>query len=134
MGLHNVEISGFFYTSDFTWNQFWSFWNPKKCYFDHLSSSKFWIFANFWHFQVWNFCKIQNSMLSRLLKQQYLLFWNQQKLFSHKIRGAGKLLSFHTVEYLQSKFPIRLSRSVHLQICHKSLNFWDRCLDLGQCV
>ena len=28
LGIHNVEISGFFYWLDFTWNQFWSFWSP----------------------------------------------------------------------------------------------------------
>ena len=52
----------------------------QNCPFDHLSSSKFSIFANFWHFQVW-------------------------KLISQKIRMAGKLLHFDTAEYSQSKIP-----------------------------
>ena len=28
--LHSVDISGFFCHSDFTWNQFWLVWTPKK--------------------------------------------------------------------------------------------------------
>ena len=34
------------------------------------------------------------------------------KLISRKIREEGKFLNFHTVEWPQSKFPIRLLRSV----------------------
>ena len=33
-------------------------------------------------------------------------------MISRKIRVGGKLLNFHTLEYSQSKFPIRLLRSV----------------------
>ena len=51
------------------------------------------------HFQVWNFSKHQNSNPPKLLKRQFLTFRNQLKLISRKIRLAGKLLNFHTVEY-----------------------------------
>jgi len=37
--------------TDFTWNQFWSFWSPKNCHLDHFSSSEFLIFDNFWLFK-----------------------------------------------------------------------------------
>ena len=54
----------------------------------------------------------------KLFKWQFLTFWNQQKLISHKIRVvAWKIANFHIVEYPKSKFPIRLLRSVH--IIHK---------------
>ena len=60
-GIHNVEISGFFCYSECMWHQFWSFWSPKNCHFDHMSSSEFSSFGYFWHFQVWNSQKNQNS-------------------------------------------------------------------------
>ena len=85
---HNVEISFFFTTQStqisFMWNLFWSFWNPKNCYFDHLSTSEFWIFGKFcWYSQMWN-----------PSKKQFLTIWHQPELIS-KIRVAGKLLKFH---------------------------------------
>ena len=90
--MHNVEILGFFWHSDCMWNQLQSFWSP-----------------------ILTTCaapKNQNSKPSKLLKRQFLTFWNQSKLISHKIRVAGKLLNFQTVEYPQSKFPIWLPFSV----------------------
>ena len=42
-----------------------------------------------------------------------MTLWNQPKLISRKIKVAGKMLIFHSVEYPQSKFPIRQPRSVH---------------------
>ena len=59
--IHNVEISWFFWHSNFMWNQFWSFWSFKNCHLDRLISSEFWIFENWRHFKVWNFSKNQNS-------------------------------------------------------------------------
>ena len=93
---HNVKILGSICQSNLTWNQFWSFWCPKNCHFDHLSNSEFWIFGNFWHIQVSN-SKNQDSKPTELLKRQILTFWNQQKLISRKIRVHGKLLNFCTV-------------------------------------
>ena len=47
-----------------------------------------------------------------MLQQQLLTFWNQPNFISRKIRVAGKMLYFHTMENPQSKTPIRLPRSV----------------------
>ena len=120
-----MEISGFYcHLIDFTWKQLWSYRSPKNCHFDHLSSYEFWILENFSHFQEWNFFKNQNSKPSKLLKQHYSTFWNQTKLISCKIRVAAKLLNFHTVKYPQSKYPIRLPRSV------LSINVPADCYDI----
>ena len=55
----HVKISGIFYHLEFTWNQYWSFGNPKNCDFNHLSSSELWIFGNYWHFKYEIFTKIK---------------------------------------------------------------------------
>ena len=39
---HNVEILGFFYHSDFTWNQFWGFQKCKICHFHTFRGSEYW--------------------------------------------------------------------------------------------
>ena len=76
----------------------WVFW-----YYPWISN--FW---NIWNFQLSNFSTNQSSKPLKLLKRQFLTFWNQPKLISRKIRVAGKLLNFHNVEYPQPKVPIRL--------------------------
>ena len=113
LGIYNVEISEFFCHSDLTWNQLWSFWSPQKL--------PFWPYEQLW---ILNFRmlltissvkfqkKNQNSNSPKWLKWQFWTFWNQPKLISCNIGVAGKLLNFHTVEYPQSKFPIRLPISV----------------------
>ena len=106
-----MEISGLFCHSDFTWNRFWSFWSTKIYHFDHLSSFEFWIFGNFWHFQVWNVSKNQKFKVFKIVRRQFLTLWNRPKLISRKIIVIGNLLNFHTVEYLQLKFSIMLPRS-----------------------
>ena len=57
-----------------------------------------------------------------MIKMAVFVFLNHSKLISRKIRSAGKLLNFHTMEYPQSKFPIRLHRSV----CHVIISFFSR--------
>jgi len=114
-------------TLDFTWNQFWSFWSPKNNHFDHLSSSEFWIFGYFWHLQVCYFQTKTKFKASKIVKWQFLALWNQPKLISRKIRVAGKFVNFNTVEYIQSKFPIRL-----LQISSKMNNFNGLILSQNQ--
>ena len=103
---------GIFCHSDFTWNQCWSFWSPKNCHF--WLFEQFWIlnFSEFLTFSSVKFPKTQNLNPSKLLKQQIVTLWYQQKLISPENIVAGKLLNFHTVECPQSKFPIRLPRSV----------------------
>ena len=102
----SVEISGFFCHSDLTWTWFWSLWSPKKCHVDYLSSSEFWIFGNFWHFQVWIFSKYQNSNPPKWLKWYFLIFWNPTKFMLCKFIVAWKLLNLHIVEYPHSKMKI----------------------------
>ena len=45
-------------------------------------------------------------------------------MISRKIRVAEKLLNFHPVEYPQSKFPIRLPRSVLKIVSKKTVYIW----------
>ena len=97
-----MEITRFFCHSDFTWNQFWSFWSPKNYHCDHLSGSEFWTFGHFWHFQAWNSPKIKIQSLQNC----YDSFWPSElsQNWFHIVRVARKLLNF----------PIRLLRSVVL--------------------
>ena len=87
-----MEISGFIYHPDITWNQFWSFWCPKHCHFFYFSSFRM-IFGNYWHIHMWNFSKNQNSKPPKLLKQQFLTFWSQPKLISLKFIVARKKIA-----------------------------------------
>ena len=50
-----------------------------------------------------------------------MTFRNQLQLISRKIRVAGKWLNFNTLEYPQSKIPIRLPRSVFLILSNVDL-------------
>ena len=69
--------------------------------------------ANWSHcaFSRVNFFKNQTSKYPKLSKWQFLTFWNQLKFISRKIRVARKWLINN---YPQSRFPIRLPRSVVL--------------------
>ena len=73
-----------------------------------------WI-LNFWHFQVWNFPKNQNSKPPNCQNDSLWLSKISQNWFHVKsdFREAGKWLNSHTLIYPQSKFPIGLPRSVH---------------------
>ena len=114
LGMHNVEISGFFYHSDLLWNQFWSsFWFLKPKSLPFWPYFQLWIFDIF-IFQLWNFSRNHKSKPSKVLKWQFLTFWNQPKLISRNTRVARKSLNFHIVVSPQSKCSIRLSRSVIL--------------------
>ena len=104
--LHNLEYTGFFYLSDFMWNQVWSFWflKPQNCHFEQLSSSEFWFFENWWHHQVCNLSKNKNSKPSKLLKQQFLTSWNQPKLISRN-QSARKITKFSHYGISTIKIP-----------------------------
>ena len=53
LGKQYVKISGIFcHSEDFTWNQFWSAWSSKNCYFAYLSSSEYWTFGFFYFSSV----------------------------------------------------------------------------------
>ena len=115
MGILNFEILGFFCLRDSTWNQIRSICSPKKTAILTIwATQNFkWIFWNVWHFQVCSFSKNQNSKPPKLLKRQFVNFWNQPQLISCKcMRFAEKLLNYHSMEYTKRKVPIRLPRSV----------------------
>ena len=85
----------------------WKFQILREINFGHFEAPKstiltIWAAINFefWdisHFQVWIFVKNQNSKPPKLLKLQFLTFWNLPKLISRKVIVAGKLLHFHTM-------------------------------------
>ena len=62
-----------------------------------------------------------------MLKWLFFTLWHQPKLISCKIKVAGKWLIFHTVEYQQSKFPIKLPRSVLKTMIPKNMCFYCTC-------
>ena len=105
--IHNVDFSAFLCHSDFTWNQFWSFWP-----FELLWIFNFW---DFWHFQVLNFSTNKNAKLPKNDS-----FWPceiSQNWFHVKSEWQEKLLNFHTV-LLKYEIGVRLSISVHFpHIC-----------------
>ena len=83
------KFQDFLCLSGFTWNQWWSFWTPKNCYFDQLSSSEFSAFGYIFKCEI--FQNNQNSKPSELLKLQFLIVWNQPKLISRKISLNSQL-------------------------------------------
>ena len=73
--LHSVEISGIFYCHhDFTWNQFWPIWSPKKCHFDRFSDFEFRFWVNSSPLKMAQIHHNQNSELSKLQKWHFLIF------------------------------------------------------------
>ena len=58
--------------------------------------------------------------------------------FHVKIRVAGKLLNFHTVEYPQSKIPTKLPRSVYLPrkvaSCLEANKQWQMSALIWSCI
>ena len=54
--IHSVEISWFFYYSDFTWNQFWWFYKCKICHFNTLEVLNFVNLANIKFVLIGRFC------------------------------------------------------------------------------
>ena len=79
----------------------------------------FWPFVDLWILNFWIFLTFSKFKATKIVKWQLLTFWNQPKWISCKIRVAGTLLKFLTVKNPQSKFPIRLLRSVlYLQLIY----------------
>ena len=110
--MHRSEISWFFYYSDFTWNQFWTFWSAKNYHFNTFGGCEFWYFGIFCHFQIWNFHKNQYSKPPKLFKWQFLTFWNQPKLITRKIWVAENSLisilwNVNFITCKQIKFSVR---------------------------
>ena len=94
-------ISGFFCHSDFTWNQFWSFWSPPKIAVLTISTG---LNLNFWELlTLFSANFFQKSKFKASVEMATLPFWNHLKLISRKIRVARNLLNFYAVEYPKSK-------------------------------
>ena len=125
--MHSVEINEISYYSNFTMRTFQEFSATqmlREINFGHSEAPKklpLWPYDQVWFLNFWIFLTFlsvkfpisQNSKPPKLLKWQFLALWIQPKLISRQISMAGKLLNF--VEYPQSpqsKFPIRLPRSV----------------------
>ena len=85
------KFQDFSVTKIFMWNWIRQFWGLKNCYFDLLSN---WILT---FLEFLTFFKRVNEFPQKLLKWQFLTFWNQPKSISRKIRLARKLQNFHTV-------------------------------------
>ena len=83
--LHSVEISWFFYHSDFTWNQIWGFWKCKICHFNTFIESEFWFLWIFALCHSWKWPKIQILSLQNCKKCHFLIYLGSQKLISRKI-------------------------------------------------
>ena len=66
-----MEISGFHCHSGFTWNQFWSYWSPKKLSLHQFSSLEFLFFVTF---SSVKFPKNQNSKPSKWLNGNFWCF------------------------------------------------------------
>ena len=103
---------------------------PQKlpfCPYVQLWILDVWIYLTFSSVTFW---ENLNSKPPKYFKWHFLTLWTQPKLISRKIRVAGKLLTFHAVEYPQSKFLIKRPRSVAdllstLFSPHQDLLFWQ---------
>ena len=71
LGLQSVKISGFFFHSDFTWNQFYRFQKYKICHFYTLAVYEFWFLWMFALFDGWNLSNWLNSLPQKWRKLQF---------------------------------------------------------------
>ena len=68
---YSVEISWFYYHSDFTWNQCLRFLKCKICHFNTFRGSEFWFLWIFPFFKGRNLTKRQNSEPQKWQKRQF---------------------------------------------------------------
>ena len=81
---------------------------------NYLSSSEFLDFWIFFTFSSFKFPKDPIQSLQNCFTASYWPSEVSQNWFHAKSKGQEKIyLSFRSLEYPQSKFPIRLPRSVH---------------------
>ena len=94
---HSVEISWFFYYSDFTWNQFLGLLKCKICHCNTFRGSEFWSFYEFVKFlKAEKVSKKHNSELKKQKKTAFLERWDSSRLISLKICKTEKSWDFHT--------------------------------------
>ena len=90
---HSVEISWFFYYSDFTWNQFWGFLKCKISHFTTFRSSEFSLLWNFAFFEVWNLDQMNKipSHFDHLSTSEFWIFghyWHFLLWISPKMKNS----------------------------------------------
>ena len=96
---HSVEISWFFYHSDFLWNHFQEFWRYKNCHFITFRGSELWFFMIFRIFWGLIFSQSQTLELLKLQKIAFFEHLHPPKVISRKIWVIEKLWNFHTVPH-----------------------------------
>ena len=92
---HSVQVSLFFYHSDFTWNQFWGFWKCKSANLTHSEALDFDFF--FLIFAPFEGCNIKLTNF-RAPKTAFLCLLDSLELISRKIWKIEKSWNFHTVQ------------------------------------
>ena len=107
---------------------------PKNVILTIWAASNFEFFCEVLSFSSVEFLeKIKIQCFQNCFKKQYLLFWNQQKLFSRKIREPGKLL-ISTQWSIYSQSQLDCPGLYTNRFVTKVWIFETDCLDLGQCV
>ena len=96
---HSVEISQFFYHSDFTWNQILGFEECKICHFKTFRASEYWFLWIFALFESWK--SPNSSRAPKMAKTAFLELWHSPKLISRKIWMIEKSWNSHSVHTLQ---------------------------------
>ena len=78
---------------------------------------------------VWKFSHFSTTLILREINFGWYHFWGFQwpKWISCNIGVAEKWLNFHTVEYSQSKFPIKIPMSVFSKRKIYNCNLHDWC-------
>ena len=72
LSTQSVEISWFFYQSDFTWNQFWGIEKCKICHFNTFKGSEFWFS---WFFVLLEGCNWPKYLNSEPKNDKSGIFW-----------------------------------------------------------
>ena len=121
-----MKISGFFYHSDFTWNQCWGFYKWKICLFNTSKSSEFWFFMNFCTLLF----QIHNIRAPKMAKMAILETLDSKKKISRKIWMTVKSWNFHTVSC-----RLLLWHFTKRQILSGVSTFWGKAsIDRRSCV
>ena len=138
--MHSVEISWFFYHSDFTWNQFLGFLKCKICHFNTFA--RLWIltfrhFSTFWRLK---FIKSTKFRALEIAKTAVFNLLDSQKLISRKIWVMEKkseistlwifffLLVFSWNHLFHNSFSCIFSHSVKVFFFYHSNFTWNQFL------
>ena len=83
----SVEISGFFYHSDFTWNQFVGFWKCKICHFNTFRGFELWFLWIFGLSEGWIWPKLKSAEPLKLQRKFFLSFRFYVKSILENLEG-----------------------------------------------